>query len=408
MLGEMILKKRIVGGLIAVAIILAIVFFINENKTYTDEKDYLRKNNEVINLQDIDDFSGLEVLNKDLKDKKIVFTGENHTLTKDDLFKIKLLKYLHKEIGINYYLGEFSSTDAYFINKYLDTGDESILRKSFNHNKGTAGCNVDDFNFFKQLYKYNQSISNEKDRIKVVGIDIEHSGISSHDYIYEIIRTRRRLPLDLESLLESLRVRDLKAVEIKNKKVIEDVSKNEELYKETFGKNFDDFKHVLNNIKAMCDSYANNQKNFDNVREKCIYENFKYVDSKLKDAKYFGQWGGAHIYKDKVNFWGKDADFIASLLNKDEDYKGKILSIQYGYYNIQKGICSIDINLFNEYLTTKDDAILFKLNSKNSPFNDKHINLLKYEQPSKKDIVTTDYFDYLLMIKGSEKSKLMN
>ena len=406
MLGEMILKKRIVGGLIAVAIILAILFFMNENKTYTNEADYLRKNNEVINLQDIDDFSGLEVLNKDLKDKKIVFTGENHTLTKDDLFKIKLLKYLHKEIGINYYLGEFSSTDAYFINKYLDTGDESILRKSFNHNKGTAGYNVDDFNFFKQLYKYNQSISNEKNRIKVVGIDIEHSGVSSHDYIYEIIRTRRRLPLDLESLLESLRVRDLKAVEIKNKKVIEDVSKNEELYKETFGKNFDDFKYVLNNIKAMCDSYKN--INNDNVREKYIYENFKYVDSKLKDAKYFGQWGRGHIYKDKVNLFGKDDDFIASRLNKDEDYKGKILSIQYGYYNIQKGICSIDINLFNEYLTTKDDAILFKLNSKNSPFNDKHINLLKYEQPSKKDIVTTDYFDYLLMIKGSEKSKLMN
>ena len=41
-------------------------------------------------------------------------------------------------------------------------------------------------------------------------------------------------------------------------------------------------------------------------------------------------------------------------------------------------------------------------------FNDKYINLLKYEQPSKKDIVTTDYFDYLLMITGSEKSKLMN
>ena len=404
MLGEMILKKIIILGVFVVALVLA--FFINENKTYTDEKDYLRKNNEVINLQDIDDFNGLDILKKDLKDKKIVFTGENHTLTKDDLFKIKLLKYLHKEIGINYYLGEFSSTDAYFINKYLDTGDESILRKSFNHNKGTAGCNVDDFNFFKQLYKYNQSISNEKDRIKVVGIDIEHSGISSHDYIYEIIRTRRRIPLDLESLLESLRVRDLKAIEIKNKKVIEDVSKNEELYKEMFGRNFDDFKYVLNNIKAMCDSYKN--INNDNVREKYIYENFKYVDSKLKDAKYFGQWGGGHIYKDKVNLFGKDDDFIASRLNKDEDYKGKILSIQYGYYNIQKGICSIDTILFNEFLDTKDDAILFKLNSKNSPFNDKHINLLKYEQPSKNDIVTTNYFDYLLMIKGSEKSKLMN
>lgn len=71
-------------------------------------------------------------------------------------------------------------------------------------------------------------------------------------------------------------------------------------------------------------------------------------------------------------------------------------------------ICSIDTNLFNEILNTKDDAILFKLNSKNSQFNDKHINLLKYEQPSKNDIVTTNYFDYLLMIKGSEKSKLMN
>lgn len=399
------MKKIIVGGAIAVALILAIVFFMKENTTYTDEKEYLRKNNEVINLKNIDDFSGLEILEKDLKDKKIIFTGENHTLTKDDLFQIKMLKYLHKEIGVNYYLGEFSSTDAYFLNKYLETGDEAILRKSFNHNKGTACYNVDDFNFFKQLYEYNKTIPNEKDRIKVVGIDIEHSGISSHDYIYEIIRTRKSMPADLESLLESLKVRDLKAIEIKNKKVIEDVSKNEELYKEMFGKNFEDFNYVLNNIKAMCDSYADMESDFDNVRDKYIYENFKYIDSKLKDAKYFGQWGGAHVQKSTVDFSGKDTDFIASLLNKNENYKGKILSIQYGYYNIQKGICSIDTNLFNEFLTTKDDAILFKLNSKNSPFNERYISLLQYEMSSKKKLTTTDYFDYFLMIKGSEKSK---
>ncbi|QYE99785.1 hypothetical protein [Paraclostridium sordellii] len=100
-----------------------------------DVEAYLKKNNSAINLQDINEFEGLDLIKDDLKNKKIIFTGEYHAFQKDDLFRMKLIKYLQEEIGLNYYLAEMGYSNAYFFNKYLESGDEEILRKVFFESK---------------------------------------------------------------------------------------------------------------------------------------------------------------------------------------------------------------------------------------------------------------------------------
>ncbi|MGL5506266.1 MAG: hypothetical protein ACRDB0_00010 [Paraclostridium sp.] len=409
--------------IVTIVLVLPIMFILTTSKIENDElykveKEYLKENSLNITLKDTNDFSGLEILKDDLKDKKIIFTGEDHTLDKDNLVKVKMIKYLKKEININYILSEIGYSDAYFLNKYLESGDETILNQFFNHVKGTAMYNVDDYNTYKELYEFNQTLK-EEDRIKVVGVDIEHGGSSSYDYINEIIINKDIKSDNIKNLLDTLERydnRELKEEALKSvvEAIQNDVIKNEDLYLNIFGLNIENFKYILNNLKAMCISYSSEEKDWNNVRDKFIYENFKSIDSKLVDAKYFGQWGSFHIYKDTINedYYNIDTEFIASHLNKDEDYKDKIISIQYGYYgtgaNKTNYYTHINKKLFSDYIDTSSDAIIFKLNGNNSPFNKSDIYPFEDSILNNTKKVTTDYIDYTIMIKEAKKSKLLD
>lgn len=188
----------------AVILLSPLLFPLFKSNSYSNEKDYLNKNNKPINLKDINDFSGLEILKDDLKNKKIIFTGEDHTLDKDNLFKIKMIKYLQNEIDLKYYLDESGYANAYFFNKYLNSGDEKILKQAFNQVKGTALYNTDDYNFYKSLYEFNQTLPEDK-RIEIVGIDIEHGGLSSYEYLMDIMKNKDLKTEPLDTLLTNLK-----------------------------------------------------------------------------------------------------------------------------------------------------------------------------------------------------------
>lgn len=101
------------------------------------------------------------------------------------------------------------------------------------------------------------------------------------------------------------------------------------------------------------------------------------------------------------------------MLNKDEKYKGKVLSIDYGYYNKgrdndARNSSYINLDLFKDYVDTEDDAILFKLDAKNSPFNERYINMFSNDYTDFKEKPMTNYFQYMLLIKNSKESKRIN
>lgn len=410
--------KKIGFLILIISTIVLITFSLN--KTYKDEQDYLSKNHSIINLEDSDDFSGLDILKKDLKGKKIVLTGENHYLDKNHLIDIKMLKYLQKQIGVNYYLGEEGYSISYFVNKYLETGDESYLNKVFKNFEGTRANNIGYYEKYRQIYEFNKTLP-ENERIKIIGVDIEPGANMSYDYIMEVMKDKSLITNDLEQLLyelQELTYRDkeeLTRTRNTAQKVLRDAENNESVYKNIFKEGLYGFKHVVKNISNMCETYLGGRNNWNNIRDTFIYENFKSLDSRLEDPIYFGQWGGSHIYQDifysEIN--SVDEEYVAYKINKDEKYKGKILSINYGYYNKGRDNDShnglyADNNLFKDYLDTEDDMILFKLNSKNSPFKEQDIKLYLNDYQDFKGKPITNFFEYVLLIKNSAQSKQMD
>lgn len=150
--------KKIIS--ITLIILMIIISGCSSTKPL-DVETYLKTNHSKINLEDVEDFNGLELLKDDIKDKKIIFAGEYHAKQKDDEFRINLIKYLKEQIGLNYYLDELGYSNAYFLNKYLESGDESILKKVFTNVENTQSYNKDDYNFFKDLYKFNKDLKEE-------------------------------------------------------------------------------------------------------------------------------------------------------------------------------------------------------------------------------------------------------
>lgn len=73
--------------------------------------------------------------------------------------------------------------------------NKDILQQDFSHVKGTAGHNEYNYNFYKQLYEFNQDL--DDDEIKIIGIDIEHNPMSSHAYIKDVIKNEK---LEIERL----------------------------------------------------------------------------------------------------------------------------------------------------------------------------------------------------------------
>lgn len=410
------MKKRKI--LIVIIIILSVVYMIYLNKPYKSTDEYLKKNYADLNLQEEENFSGLELLDKDLKDKKIIFAGEYHNLGQNQVVELKLLKYFQKEVGVNYYLEEIGHADAHFINKYLESGDETILKDYFNIYKNQKYYTEERYNHFIDVYRFNQTLLDDE-KIKIVGTDIESK--ATYEYIIGVAKDRYSFPNELKTVLSKLKNFNYNSkasyenILTNITELIEDINNREEIYKDIFKEDFYGFKFVVKNLHDFINSYlnVNNSGGYNIKRDGYIYENFKLIDSKLENAVYFGQWGSYHVFQDTLhhNDYSSDINYFASLLNKDKDYKGKILSINYGYYPYKTAeghnYSYIDDELFKNYLNSASKATIFKLNNMKSPFKENTINPYATEAIDYKGNPITNYFQYLILIRDSKRSKIV-
>lgn len=322
-------------------------------------KKYLRENHSEIYSKD-ESMEDLSVMDSDLKDYEIFLVGENHGVKANVELKIKFLKYFKRKTNFKYYIYELPFSMTYFLNKYLETGNDEILKDVYKPIRGTYAWNKDEYNYWKALYKYNIRLPKD-DRIIIIGIDIEHQPKNAFKF--------------MEYCLD----------------------------KGYYSK----FKHVNNNLLNMLEVYESN--NFNGTRDEKLYENFLSISSHLPKGKYFGQIGLSHVFQRSFPY----VNWFASSLNKESSpFKGKILSVAYAYENC-KYLNPTKRKNYVSHINTLDPSIvefkdfinseytIFKLNQKNSPFNEKLIWPLIHKFPEAG--VTTDYFQYLLVIKDSEE-----
>ena len=382
------------------------------NKVSSMKQD-LGKNATKINLDySQDDYKNLNI---DLQDNKVFLAGELHGIQENYTLRLNLLMYLNENAGVNYYLAEMGYSSSYFLNKYLETGEEKYLFVVANSIVGSYDHSVDDINFWKELYKYNQTLPQAK-RIKVIGLDIEHQFWLAIMQLNNIVEDLN-LGDDMEETLGKLeyysaslcpQISDSKDImqNVKNintkdvLKVIAELRENynedPERYKDLLSKDeYKDFVFVLKNITDTERIYSNrnNRQYFNKEREKAIYNNFLRAHKMNPDGRFFGQWGSFHVLQKSDNHETRFAEY----LNREgSPVKNEVITIKYIYDNkYHNRVNNRILSAFKKYGDSK--FTLYRLDplkcddGEKCPINDHGIE----------DI--TEFFQYGILIRDPQK-----
>ncbi|MEG1255550.1 erythromycin esterase family protein [Clostridium sp.] len=385
-------------------------------------EEYLKENYRAIDLKDESEFADLDIMDSDIEGKEIFFTAENHGTEANEQLNMKFLKYFKEKTDFKYYLCELSYSDTYFINKYLNTGDMKILEEIYKPLKGTFAWNKDSYNHWKKLYEYNNTLPKER-RIQVIGVDIEHQPINAYRFLVDVL-PEKKAPAEITSMIDKIKntFNDFdklgdKALSQCSKELQKDIEEKENIYKEYLGENFTGFKLVNLNVLNQVEAYKTqgDDADWNNTRDKMIYENFQTLQKELPKGKYYGQWGLNHTFQSKE----KDIMWFAAYLNGEYSiFKDKILTVIYNYDDCDQMGKSGN----NTYTTNKLSIIypqvkatndllggnlnIYKLTGENSPFSETR---MYYSLDGKElDESMLEFFQYIICIKNSKRTEPLN
>lgn len=380
------------------------------NTPYDEINNFLEQNYASVDINKENYGNGFSIMDSDIDKSKIILAGEAHAISANYKLRLALLKHLNQKDNVRYLLAETGYSSSCYINDYLKSGDEAKLKLVYNNLEGTSNWNKESYNFWIKLRNYNLTLI-ESQRIKVIGIDIEHQTTTACEYLDSILPNNdppKEIQLTIEKFTYSYNLKDGDAVAKAVKDLQSDINATPTIYNKYLGSNYFDFSIVVDNIINALNVYASNGENSNKIRELSIYSNFKRIYSHFPVGKYFGQFGMNHVYqKTCSSFMGTQTRFAMYLNSGDSPVNGKVLSIAYGYENctyitttknsIENGADAIinDINILDK--CSKTDITLFKLNGANSPFNNK-----TYFVKGPNGGCTTDYFQYIILIKNSK------
>jgi len=396
-----------------------------QDSTYTN---YLAQNNEKITLGGNNSFN---ILDEAFYDNQLFLVTESHGYYKPNQLDAELFKQINKKTGLRYYLAEIDFSQAFYINKYLNTGNEAFLKTIYQrwYNEKAQWGSKAGFEKWKNLYNYNLTLAKGK-KIIVIGLD-EAQDLNMNERLLTELAANAKYKSGnkmIDSLLSFSNI-DLDADTAKiflkfTRRLASDISSNERNYKKIFKSNYFSFQFIVRNIASK------------KGRENNIYENFTilYKEYSIADQKMYGFWGRFHGMQDSIN---GGLSFAAMLKKSNLPMAAKIVSIpvfcvesasmlptqflpemarekgtvfsKAAMVNDDSMVYTVDgIKTFRKFVG-KNENVLFKLNGASSPFNK---GLFMVESNSTfdktfnwqgcKNAATTNYFQYAIVVSNSE------
>ncbi len=211
-------------------------------------------------------------------EKQFYMVGEIHGFAKSPEIDFELFKHLNQKTGVRYYMSEVDYSQAYFLNEYLETGNDSTLHRALeNWLVIQARNNKDYYEKWQKLYNYNISLR-KNEKIVVLGCDVVSD--------MELYRAHLRLvlePSDYIAIFGDAHKREELVVKIQTFK--SDASKELALQKK-YGSSFFDIDHLMETL----------MQTEERGREAKIFTNFKkLVDQfNLKDERIYSFYGNFH------------------------------------------------------------------------------------------------------------------
>jgi len=283
-------------------------------------------------------FQELKGIDGELKNYDVYLTGEAHGTELSYKMQQYMARYFIEEQGVRYILLESPISVAEFLNEYLKTGDTDIIKRLVNKFQGSYACNQDTYDLYEFYYDYNKQLPEDK-KIMFVGIDVEHNNMVSAEYLTYLTNDLGEPPTKIADIVKRLKKFDWGSDYFLFNDIRKSLKDDENVYKEYLGEDFFYFNKVVKNV------FTENQI----VREATIVQNFKDFYEKLPKGKYYGQFGGAHVYKKIRTEYSCGEVPINTFANSvNNDYgplKGRVYSMIYMYMNSYNSLSGEEYNI---------------------------------------------------------------
>lgn len=372
------------------------------------------------NITNIDNFKSSTI---DLNNYDIFLNGETHGTGGTDKLKFDFVKYLNKKIGVNYILIERPFTYSELINKFLETGDISILNS---HSYWEFESN-ESVKFLEKIYELNLSLPKDE-KIKFIGIDIDTYIADIYKCMLELIPSNHESMHAIDSFenisnvdktfITGWKTKDnstqtikisLEAIEVL-RDIQLDLINNKDVYSNILGENYFKFTYLLENM-IYCIEYVHSEDSSNIrkvVREENLYSNIIKVHNEYPNEKFLVQLGSAHVYKKPFYFNDSYFEPIGYMLNERESspFIDKVLSFESIYINC--GIYDPFKNqtaIYSDQLTIDIDTSILSnysilnMNNLKSPFKKNSIDLVEKDEKVFMNNTTDEYFDYVFIYK---------
>ncbi|UCD49677.1 MAG: erythromycin esterase family protein [Phycisphaerales bacterium] len=341
---------------------------------------------------------------------EVILTGESHGMAINYALRRAFLSYLKEAAEIKYLLLEMGPSQAGTLNRYLETGDTALLDEMYSYLKGTYEWTRESYTFWRDVYTFNRALPPEE-RLICVGIDIEHQVGYALAYLRTLLPDAAA-PERIGPQIDLIRAftRDDTTGFNAATELSASIEANEGDYKRYLDENFFEFRLIVESMVAAREAYRARKSGgrrvaFQRLRDATMYANFVQLYDRLPAGRYWGHFGGAHIFhmsSDNTEWFG------AGLERDDSPVGGRVLSIFFAYERCTamtrnggaygtSSAANVLPGLFDFY--GGSEPVLFKLTGDDSPA--RLYQAVLHSEPGG----SAEYFDYLLLIRDATPTR---
>ncbi len=370
---------------------------------------------------------------------QLFLLGEIHGIQKGQDIDYDFVTLLNRTIQLKTYVAEVDFAKAHLLNKYLETGDEKLIDAVFQDwiEQDAQWGNKDFQDKVRKIRVFNSKLKPFQ-RIHFEGIDqIQNSALAA-GYFTEALKDHafRNIRGSFNPLIKALLAKNdsliISTSITLNIEIEQYMAKKQNTTDKGDASKFNDLRYALHNCIAIKSS-----------REGVLHKNFVEL-FKIREwsrEKLYGFFGFAHILLAKGNE-GNYESMAYKLQNDNElNLKDRIISIALIYVDSkmmmpttalpetwrEKGKRFSSTDQFNhdgplitlagiedfKSVTNPNTTILFDLRATGSPYLNKEITITYADMMPKgqrlllndKGKNTTDYFQYLILIRNSEQTR---
>ena len=375
---------------------------------------YLEDNSETKSLEEPFNFL---IGEDDFENSKLILVGEIHGTNIPSQFDVEFFIHLYKNFNVRWYWAELDAIQAYYMNTFLENGDEQLLERILKNWVVAQGRNnLDYMNKYKELHRFYKQLPDEE-KFKFIGID----KIQDWRLVTKLVNqlssadnSLLQLEFSKESILSQLTERTsyLDSMEL------------------TDSSQFWLLKQIKDNISFYREKLPREEAMFENFRN-----NFSYYG--LEKERSYGFFGLYHVFQYEVN---GEKPLAALIRSSNLGLADKMISINFmmtdskmvmksntlprflqdeGPYT-KMGLSSDNIFVMYIYgiqdfkrMTPPNHKSLIKLNGKDSPYSNtmrlnKTIQLLPVTDVFKMTEEGKEYVQYTIFVRNSDWAEPMD